>query len=670
MNTNNRYRFILFILFYLIYSLPLCAKTYFISGKGSDNNPGSRVKPFKTISKGAEFAQPGDTVFVMEGIYRERVSPPVGGTAENPIVYWAEPGKRVFIKGSDVYDKKWKTIAKGISAADLNLLQFTDDVYWDSANPFKIGLTSTPYGRDGIPEKVMEINYTLGQVFVEGKPYLQTPLKKEMETQAGSWWYDPDKNQVLLHFKPGQSTKNQVEITTRRRIFAPHVRGLGYIHVIGFIMEHCGNQFPRDFWEKRESAQSGALGLRSGHHWVVKNNVIRYAANIGIDCGNEGPDNEQSKQATISSTQITGNLFENNYLIDNGCNGIAGESTKDMIVRGNVVMYNNNLMYMGDNRYEQAGMKFHNLTDGLIYDNFVAENYAYGIWLDNRYFHSHLFNNYIIRNQKGIKVEMGDYDFGAVLIDRNIIMNNVENQFYMHDASGVLVVNNLMAGSKLLNTEEFNEGIKSSEQYGQGVYFRQITNRTRSYHNSFYNNIVCNNDISFDVPYPLAKAGEQRFLGNLYDHPVMRINDMCDYPSPFNAESFLKRVAEDMRTTTDSISYEPSSKRIQMSLAEWQKFWLQHSLHNDNDAQVMPSLSAVYLPDSRSVRLTLSELPKKRANYHWDGNYRQIYHLTETNVYPGPFPNLQAGTHEYSPYLGLPRVERGELPDPQVFLQR
>jgi hypothetical protein len=658
----------------------LDAKTWYVSNTGSDDNTGEQDKPFKTISKGAELAQPGDTVFVFAGIYRERVAPPRGGTENAPIIYQGEPGKQVFIKGSDVYDKKWSKIADDIFAADLNLLQFTDDVYWDSANPFKVGVSSTPYQRDGVPEGNKEVNYTLGQVFVDSEPYLQLPLKKELEAQTGSWWYDPEKNQVLVHFKTNQSPKSFVEITTRRRIFAPHIRQLGYIHVIGFIMEHCGNQFARNFWEVKENAQAGALGLRCGHHWLIKNNVVRYAANIGIDCGAEGPNNEQNKQPLWHDIwrNVVHNRIENNYLIDNGSNGIAGWLSQYMVFKGNVVMYNNNVKYRGWNRFEQAGVKFHENTDSIVEENYIVDNFAYGIWLDNKFFHARLTRNVIVGNhQAGVFLEMSDYDFGGVLVDHNVIMNNRENQFYMHDASGALVVNNLIAGTRTRPLEEpdadLDAGIvKRWENFGQAVFIRQVTERTRSYHNSFYNNLFCGNDITYDILYPLAKGGEQRFLGNVYDKDdrAMRINNQCAVESPLNEEAFKLRLAAESGTNVDELSYDTKTKRVQLNLAEWQKFWLLHSMHNDADAQVMSGLSAEYEPETQTVRLTVSEPLAKRNNARWDSNSKLIYGLTETESVPGPFGELKAGTNEFRPYQGLPPVKRGELPNPEVFINK
>jgi hypothetical protein len=55
----------------LFSSNPVEAKKWVISPNGSDLGTGSQQNPFRTISKGAELAQPGDTVFVLAGVYRE-----------------------------------------------------------------------------------------------------------------------------------------------------------------------------------------------------------------------------------------------------------------------------------------------------------------------------------------------------------------------------------------------------------------------------------------------------------------------------------------------------------------------------------------------------------------------------------------------------------------------
>lgn len=46
-------------------------KTYYVATNGDDSGPGSQSSPFKTIQKGADVVQPGETVCVLPGTYNE-----------------------------------------------------------------------------------------------------------------------------------------------------------------------------------------------------------------------------------------------------------------------------------------------------------------------------------------------------------------------------------------------------------------------------------------------------------------------------------------------------------------------------------------------------------------------------------------------------------------------
>ena len=78
------------------------ASGFHVSPAGSDASDGSKSAPLKTISAAASKAQPGDTITVQEGIYRERINPPRGGTSDDKrITYQSAPGAKVVIKGSE-----------------------------------------------------------------------------------------------------------------------------------------------------------------------------------------------------------------------------------------------------------------------------------------------------------------------------------------------------------------------------------------------------------------------------------------------------------------------------------------------------------------------------------------------------------------------------------------
>ncbi len=219
------------------------------------------------------------------------------------------------------------------------------------------------------------------------------------------------------------------------------------------MFEHCGNQYPTNFWNTPIWAQAGVVGLRSGHHWVVRNNLIRYAR-----------------------------LIEHNYIVDNPLND--------------------------------------------------------GVWLDNRFPGTRVTRNVIVNNgQKGVFLEMSDYEFDTALVDNNILVGNKLIQFYVHDASGSTVMHNLMANSP------------QQSRFGQGAYIYQVTTRTRTYHHSLYNNLFINHKTMLNINYPSHRGGPQRLDHNVYDaSPNDRtfiINRAVDVPSPWTSEEFMALMETD-----------------------------------------------------------------------------------------------------------------------------
>src|SRR6478735_5366012 len=68
---------------------------YFVSPTGVDTNSGtSAAAPFKTIQHALDLAQPGTTITLAAGTYREAATTKVAGTADAPItVKGPETGK-------------------------------------------------------------------------------------------------------------------------------------------------------------------------------------------------------------------------------------------------------------------------------------------------------------------------------------------------------------------------------------------------------------------------------------------------------------------------------------------------------------------------------------------------------------------------------------------------
>ncbi|MGM9803491.1 MAG: carbohydrate-binding protein [Muribaculaceae bacterium] len=185
--------------FSIVFSLSLAfsalAQTeYHVSQQnGDDGNKGTAEQPFKTIMGAAKVAMPGDVITVHEGVYRERVAPPRGGTSDKArITYQAAKGERVVITGSEKVDG-WKKVGENTWSVTL------PNSFFGEQNPFDEQLYGSWYHGQGRP------NHT-GSVYVEGKRLREIFSKEEvMRTINGEpkWYAEADGNggPLLMNFE-------------------------------------------------------------------------------------------------------------------------------------------------------------------------------------------------------------------------------------------------------------------------------------------------------------------------------------------------------------------------------------------------------------------------------------------------------------------------------------
>ena len=379
--------------------------TYYVRGDvGSDNNRGTQASlAFKTIQKAADMAQPGDTILVYGGIYRERVKPPRGGTSDTlRIIYMANPGDHVMITGLDSWSPSWSR-EDNLHYATPAESMFTDSLYVDGGNPFKISY----FCGDSI---------SLGQVLVDGMEYEEQKSKAAANAASGRWWADQMSGTIYIHFQ-GDPAGRQVEIVTRRGVFRPYLKGLGYITVQGFDLAYCGNNAatPGVMGEPHPFYQSGMIGTRQGHHWRIIGNRIRNAKGLGLSFSigtdmedenwwdphgllngrvqvevdypnlSEG-DNElepgNSQMAPRPYKEVGFNLIANNDFESCGMNAIAGIGSTGNTIYGN--RFSNNSYLMEGRCAEDATIKLH-MQYGTLIERNLFENLSESrvLWLDN-----------------------------------------------------------------------------------------------------------------------------------------------------------------------------------------------------------------------------------------------------------------------------------------------
>ena len=75
------------------------AATYYIAPSGSNSNPGTQARPFATLQKAHDIANPGDIIYMRGGTYffSTQTTLTRDGTSGNLIKVWAYPGEKPVI---------------------------------------------------------------------------------------------------------------------------------------------------------------------------------------------------------------------------------------------------------------------------------------------------------------------------------------------------------------------------------------------------------------------------------------------------------------------------------------------------------------------------------------------------------------------------------------------
>ncbi|MCP4376648.1 MAG: DUF1565 domain-containing protein [bacterium] len=429
----------------------LCAKEYHVSPCGDDGNAGTKSKPFKTISAAAEVAQPGDVVTVHEGLYRQRVNPPRGGTSDkNRIIYQAAAGEKVEIKGSEII-KGWKK-----AAGDTWKVTLPNSFFGDF-NPYNNIIKGEWHRHGGYPRNT-------GTVYVNGTWMDEAKTQGQVLGPIGKrpfWKAKVDQNSTTIwaQFKGIDPNKELVEINVRQSVFYPDKPGRNYIPVRGFTMRHAATP-----WSGAMSEQIGLIGTHWSKGWVIENNVISHSMNTGItlgryDLGKYGialpaisaPGFVKSCELALkhgwSKENIGSHVVRNNHISHcekNGIHGslggifstIEGNTICDIAMRG----------WIGG--ADVAGLKLLASNDTVIRGNHFYRCRGFGgVWLDWMTQGTRMTGNLLHDNSRDLFVEV---NHGPFLVDNNIFLSP---RAIWETSQGGAYAHNLIAGSIALRSE-------------------------------------------------------------------------------------------------------------------------------------------------------------------------------------------------------------------------
>ena len=261
-----------------------------VATSGSDRADGSVDAPFRTITRAAQAAVPGDTVAVHQGVYREWVNPPRGGTVGSPITYQAAVGpdgrfEPVTISGAEVItDWRPHPGAEG-------RVWFTEvpNALFGERNPY-----AERIGGDWFFDHVN--TWHTGEVYLDGRSMYEsqtlggvehpevTPDSFDPDGSLLTWYCEvsDDVTTIWANFGGADPAEHMVEINVRTFVFWPSATGVDYIAVRGFTLTKAATQ-----WAPPTALQEGLIGPHWSKGWVIEDNTITDSKNVGVSLGKE-----------------------------------------------------------------------------------------------------------------------------------------------------------------------------------------------------------------------------------------------------------------------------------------------------------------------------------------------------------------------------------------------
>jgi len=353
----------------------------YVSPSGSDSNAGTLLSPYMTIQKAATVAQPGETVFIRAGTYRETVVPAKSGTSSAPITFSSYNGEEVILSGGDLVTgwsvhsgdiwkaacnwdvgtsgdgntlfvggilkfearegaetdpmdiNDWGYIAKG----DMYSTYFTASDLKGWGNDFWNGAKVRHYRNDWtvMTSTITDYVSSTGKIsfndigVVSQKHQLGYYIFGTLKAldRAGEWFKDSAANTLYYQVQPGQDP-NALAIEFRRRQYGFDCRGRDHVRITGIVFRGCHIQTDSN------TDYNTYDGCR--FYAYDKNNYGRFYLQGSY---NVFRDNEVSQSwGSVATIAGEGNQIVNNYLHDIGYFGTT--RALSMSGTGHLVAYN------------------------------------------------------------------------------------------------------------------------------------------------------------------------------------------------------------------------------------------------------------------------------------------------------------------------------------------
>ncbi len=432
--TSNLIKLILFLIFtllliYYILSIlspkPISSQVYYVAMNGSDNNPGTEEQPWRTITKAANTLVAGDTVYVKQGTYNERVIPQNSGTPGKYITYAAYSGNNVTIDGTGISIPEWNGL---VEIRGKNYIKISGFRIMTSG---WVGVF-VPKGPSGEAYS----NYGGSSYITIEKNYIYNTYSSAVLMQYGNN-YIVDSNEIVLGNNALSNARVEEIISIQNNVDTFEVKN-------NHIYNSGQPQYGGEGIDAKWNVSNGKI--YNNHIHDTKSNGIYVDSWVGSWYWG---DNSQIGHGYARDIDVF-----NNIIHDTGGSGIAvSTETGGNVDRINI--YNN--------------IAYNNKRNGIMVPAYADESSPIGFIKNIKIINNLAYNNW----EGGIAIGYWKTFVNNVTVRNNIFSQNQQYQIMLKSASdiqNIIVDNNLIDGYRNFTEGNYHE-IKGSNYIEEDPQF-------------------------------------------------------------------------------------------------------------------------------------------------------------------------------------------------------
>lgn len=340
----------LFLILIFLGAIPVQGTVYYVAknnpGGCSDSGPGTETEPWCTIQKAANTLVAGDTVYIKEGTYIERVIPQNSGLPGNYITYRNYPGDEVIIRSPNTWEYDYCILLPPDQG--MQYIRFTG-LKLKNANFANFGTSENGSSKSNIIIENTTSDSSYIGIYLSG--FVDSEIKncEISSNQFGIYLSGPNRN-ILID-------SNHVSYS---HIVHPE-RDPIWSHGIIIFTEN-GNISNENSYititnnNVHHSKVQGIL-VYHGKNVLVRNNQCHHNGATGIQIESAGQPNQITRNIVVEN-----NICEYNSQSYEDETGIWIDDTDNCLVQNNIL------------RYNEIGLKITGCFQVIVRFNTVYEN--------------------------------------------------------------------------------------------------------------------------------------------------------------------------------------------------------------------------------------------------------------------------------------------------------